>query len=166
MWNVLARAGVTAAGLPFIKETNPQEVYVDRIKRDFRIPDYYDAWNLYNADLAYWARYYTAPSHAVDPKDELVRDSAARAGIPSRRNVFEYGYLERGPGEPSAEGGSLGRASGGGASFADRFGNLAPSQAHAPRAPGEAAGSSMAGSPSSVRSADIRRLTRMPPTGR
>lgn len=48
---------MTAAGLPFIRETNPQEVYVERIKRDFRIPDYHDALQLYNSDPAYWARY-------------------------------------------------------------------------------------------------------------
>jgi len=62
MWNYLARAGVTAAGLPLIRETNPQEVYVERIKKDFRIPDYHDALQLFSSDPAYWVRYYGAPS--------------------------------------------------------------------------------------------------------
>ncbi|MCK1387355.1 hypothetical protein [Bradyrhizobium sp. 21] len=55
----------------------------------FRIPDYYDAWQLYNSDPACWERYYNPPPTAPEAKDTLVRDSAAQAGIPSRRNVFE-----------------------------------------------------------------------------
>lgn len=38
MWNYLARAEVTAAGLPFIRETNPQEVYVERLNPAPRPP--------------------------------------------------------------------------------------------------------------------------------
>jgi hypothetical protein len=58
MWSYLARAGVTLAGLPFIRELNARDVHVDRIKRDFRLHDYADAWNLYASDPAYWQRYY------------------------------------------------------------------------------------------------------------
>ena len=162
MWNYLARAGTTAAGLPFIRETNPQEVYVERIKKDFRIPDYYDAWQLYNSDPAYWARYYSPPSSSIDAKDELVRDSAAQAGVPSRRNVFEYGYPEPDPRSTPAGGTPPDRASGGDPSFAGRFGywtsqgGTVPVASEADEPAARAAGS--------VRLADIRRLTRLPPT--
>ncbi len=90
MWSYLARAGVTLAELPFIRELNARDVHVDRIKRDFRLHDYADAWNLYASDPAYWQRYYNPAADDPDPKGTLVRDSAAAAGIPSRRDVFEY----------------------------------------------------------------------------
>lgn len=163
MWNYLARAGMTAAGLRFIRETNPQEVYVERIKKDFRIPDYYDAWQLYNSNPAYWARYYSPPPNSIDAKDELVRDSAAQAGVPSRRNVFEYGYPEPDPRSRPAGSTPPDRASGGDPSFAGRFGNWTASQGGTAPVAGEAhePGARAVGS---VRLADIRRLTRLPPT--
>ncbi len=163
---LLKQGGRSLAGLAFTKELNAPEIYVDRIKRDLRIPDYHDAWQVYNSDPAYWERYYNPPSSAVEAKDTFVRDSAAQAGIPSRRNVFEYGYPEPDATAPSAEGGSLGRASGSGPSFADRFGNWTASQAGIVPAPGEADGEPAAGARGSVRPADIRRLTRVSPTGR
>lgn len=91
------RAGKTLAGTAFSKELNAPEVYVDRIKRDHRIADYYDAWRLYNADPGYWERYYNPPPDDPDPKDVFVRDSAAQAGVAGRRNAFEYGYPEPAP---------------------------------------------------------------------
>lgn len=160
MWNYLARLGVNLAGLPFIKGLNEHEVYVDRIKKDFRIADYHDAVQLYHSDPAYWARYYGPSSNSVDAKDELVRDSAAQAGIPSRRNVFEYGYPEPDP-RPTL-GNSSDRAARSDPSFAGRSGNRITSQASA--APVDEADGSAARVAGSVRLADIRRLTRMPPT--
>ncbi|WP_377829720.1 hypothetical protein ACFKHW_09470 [Bradyrhizobium lupini] len=166
MWNYLARAGVTAAGLPFIKDLNKHEVYVDRIKRDFRMPDYYDAWQLYNSDPAYWERYYNPPPSAVEAKDTFVRDSAAQTGIPSRNNVFEYGYPESDLRPSSTEGNSLGRASGSGPSLADRFGDWIASRASIAPGPDKVDEELAAGPSGSARPGDVRRLTRMPPTGR
>lgn len=71
--------------------TNEREAYVGRIKKDFHIDDYYDALELYNSDPAYWRQYYQ-PQASPDPARERIRDSAAAAGIPSRNNVWEYGY--------------------------------------------------------------------------
>jgi hypothetical protein len=71
MWNFLARAGVSLAGLQFIKKVNAPEVYADRIKRDFHLHDYADAWNLYASDPAYWERYYNPPSNDPEWKDNI-----------------------------------------------------------------------------------------------
>ena len=160
------RVGKTIAGTLFPKELNAPEVYVERIKRDHRIADYYDAWQLYNSDPDYWERYYNAPPNDVEAKDIFVRDSAAQAGVPSRRNVFEYGYPDPDLRASSTQGSSPGRASGSGPSFADRFGDWTASQAGTMPAAGEAGDEPAAGARGSVRPADIRRLTRMPPTGR
>ena len=69
---------------------NEDEAYVDRMKRDFHIDDYYRALDLYNSDPAYWQQYYR-PLPSPDPARERIRDSAAAAGVPSRYNVWEYG---------------------------------------------------------------------------
>jgi len=71
--------------------TNEREAYVGRVKKDFHIDDYYDALKLYNSDPAYWQQYYR-PLPSPDPAYERIRDSAAMAGVPSRYNVWEYGY--------------------------------------------------------------------------
>jgi hypothetical protein len=70
---------------------NEDEAYVDRMKRDFHIDDYYKALELYNSDPSYWRQYYR-PLPSPDPAHERIRDSAAMAGVPSRYNVWEYGY--------------------------------------------------------------------------
>lgn len=160
---LLKQGGRTLAGFAFTKELNAPEVYVERIKKDFRIPDYYDAWQLYNSDPAYWARYYSPPSNSVDAKDELVRDSVARAGVPSRRNVFEYGYPEPASSFRPAGGTPPDRASGGDPSFAGRFGSWTASQGGNAPVAGEADEPAVRAA-GSVRLADIRRLTRLPPT--
>jgi len=70
---------------------NESEVYVERIKRDFHIDDYYKALELYNSDPAYWQQYYRPPPR-LDAAFERIRDSVAMAGVPSRYNVWEYDY--------------------------------------------------------------------------
>lgn len=147
-------------GTSLHRRLNLDEVYVERIKKDFRIPDYCDAWQLYNSDPACWARYYNAPSNVIDAQSEMVRDSAAAAGVPSRRNVFEYGYPEPDPRPRPAGGSPSDRASRSPPSFASRFGNWTASQSSS--AP--AAADVPAARAEDVRLADIRRLTRMPPT--
>jgi hypothetical protein len=87
-----------------IRELNAPEVYADRIKRDMHLRDYADAWALYSSDPKYWERYY-APPAKPDWNDELVHDSAAAAGVPSRYNVFEYGFPQ-----PSADAARVGAA--------------------------------------------------------
>lgn len=159
---LLKQGGRSLAGLAFTKELNAPEVYVERIKKDFRVPDYYNAWQLYNSDPAYWARYYNAPSNAIDAKNEMVHDSAAGAGIPSRRNVFEYGYPEPDPRSTSGRGTPPDRASSSDPSFG-RFGNGTASQAGTALDAGDADGSA-ARAAGSIKLADIRRLTRMSPT--
>lgn len=48
------------------------------------------------SDRAHWERYYRElPS--PDWKHAIVQDSAAAAGVPSRNNVFEYGFPESNP---------------------------------------------------------------------
>jgi hypothetical protein len=104
MWNFLAReaakqiGGRIAAGKMIgIDEANGPEVYADRIKRDFHLHDYADAWALYDSDRTYWENYYHPRSNGPASNTETVRDSAAAAGVPSRNNVFEYGFPEPNP---------------------------------------------------------------------
>jgi hypothetical protein len=94
----LKHAGKTAIG-DDIEELNGPEAYADRIKRDFHLSEYADAQALYDGDRAYWEQYYR-PLPAPDWKSEIVRDSAAAAGVPSRNNVFEYGFPELGSSQP------------------------------------------------------------------
>lgn len=99
MWSFLGRqflkgVGRKAGGQFFNDELNGPEVYADRIKRDFHLDDYADAWALYDSDRAYWHRYYGPLPSGLSGKEAFVRDSAAAAGVPSRRNVFEYGFPE------------------------------------------------------------------------
>src|SRR5262249_5762992 len=98
MWEVFAKQIVKQAGKKignglFNDEVNGPEVYADRIKRDFKLEDYADAWALYDSDRAFWERYY-AELPSPDWKKVTVQDSAAAAGVPSRNNVFEYGFPE------------------------------------------------------------------------
>lgn len=155
MWNFLTRAGLTLAQLPFIKGLNAPEVYADRIRRDFRLRDYADAWNLYASDPAYWKRYYDPPRNDSEWKDALVRDSAAHRGVPSRRNVFEYEYPGSASGTPQAEHKRLPQAPDYADSLNDRLGKLA-APVPAPGAPSEPT----AGSSKAVRPEEVRVLTR------
>lgn len=107
MWELilrqlLAQAGRSIAGGFFHNELNGPEVYADRIKRDFHLNDYADAWALYSSDPKYWEKYYGAPPRPAW-NDELVRDSAAAAGVPSRNNVFEYGFPAPGASQPRTD---------------------------------------------------------------
>ena len=63
MWDFIVRqllreTGRKIGGRFFNDEVNGPEVYADRIIRDFRLPDYADAWALYDSDRAYWERWY------------------------------------------------------------------------------------------------------------
>jgi hypothetical protein len=51
-------------------------------------------------------KYILPTSAGPERKSELVRDSAATAGIPSRNNVFEYGFRETGSLPPPANTGA------------------------------------------------------------
>ena len=86
MWNFLAKEVAKKLILP--TELNKPEVYAERIKRDLKLHDYADAWALYDSDRAYWEDYYDRLPIRPDYKKELVRDSAAAAGVSSRNNVF------------------------------------------------------------------------------
>ena len=152
------RAGKTLAGTIFTKELNAPEVYVERIKRDHRLADYYDAWQLYNSDPDHWHRYYNPPPDDIEAKQIFVRDSAAQSGVSGRRNVFEYGYPESDSKKPIDRRPHVG-SGGYDASFADRFGNWSPFQTGVTPARGES------DHESAVRP-DIRRLTKVPPAGR
>jgi hypothetical protein len=107
MWNSLAREAAKRIGGAIVAnkiagadEPNGPEVYADRIKRDFRLHDYADAWALYDSDRPYWENYYRSrPSGQAN--NEFVRDSAAAAGVPGRNNVFEYGFPEMNSAQPS-----------------------------------------------------------------
>lgn len=62
MWDFLVRqllkeAGRKIAGKLFNDELSGPEAYADRIKRDFHLQDYADAWALYDSDRAHWERY-------------------------------------------------------------------------------------------------------------
>ena len=99
MWNFLAReaakrigGSVAANKIVGVDEANGPEVYADRIKRDFHLHDYAVAWALYDSDRAYWENYYRPRPNVPAWNAEMVRDSAAAAGVPSRNNVFEYGF--------------------------------------------------------------------------
>jgi hypothetical protein len=164
VWNfllnqILKQGGRSLAGLAFTKQLNGPEAYADRIKRDFRLHDYADAWNLYNSDPAYWERYYNSPPNDLQWKDAFVRESAAQAGIPSRRNVIEYDYPGSAFGVPLTQDKPLGPASAHTNSFVDRFGNWTASPAGSMSASGTPSVSS-AGPPNAVRVDDVRRLTR------
>jgi hypothetical protein len=107
MWNSLAREAAKRIGGTIVankiagaEEPNGPEVYADRIKRDFHLHDYADAWALYDSDRAYWENYYRSLPRGP-ANNEFVRDSAAAAGVPSRNNVFEYGFPENNSVEPS-----------------------------------------------------------------
>lgn len=106
MWEFLARqllkeAGRKIGGKFFNDEANGPEAYADRIKRDFHLHDYADAWALYDSDRAYWERFYSTLPTGPDRNNVFVRDSAAAAGVPSRNNVFEYGFPESSSARPS-----------------------------------------------------------------
>jgi hypothetical protein len=73
---------------------------MSRIKRDFHLQQYNDALALYASDPDYWERWY-APPPSPDPAAEIQHDSVMAAGVPSRYNVFEYGYPK--PSAPSGE---------------------------------------------------------------
>ena len=75
-------------GVLISKEANGPEAYADRIKRDFHLHDYADAWSLYASDPAYWEKRY-GPALKPNPGNDIVHDSVRAAGIPSRYNVFE-----------------------------------------------------------------------------
>ncbi|WOH68100.1 hypothetical protein [Bradyrhizobium sp. BWA-3-5] len=107
MWSFLAReaakrigGAIVANKIAGVDEPNGPEAYADRIKRDFRLHDYADAWALYDSDRAYWENYYR-PQPNGPANNAFVRDSAAVAGIPSRNNVFEHGFPESGSVQPS-----------------------------------------------------------------
>lgn len=178
MWNFLLRqllqqgrrapfkrAGKDLAGLFFADELNAPEAYADRIKRDLRLKDYADAWNLYSSDPAYWERYYNPPPSDPEWKDTFVRDSAAGAGIPSRRNVFEYGYPGSAAEQLLSEG--MPRHMPDNAdSFADRFGSwrsVPPGGVPAPSSGAPIAPSP--GSPPATAPNNVRRLTRQDAPG-
>lgn len=96
MWEFLLRqlmkqAGRGLAGTLFNDEANGPEAYADRIKRDFHLEDYADAWKRYASDPDYWHNYYGYQPRP-DAKTEIMHDSVAAAGIPSRYNVWEYDY--------------------------------------------------------------------------
>lgn len=100
MWNSLARevakrigGTIVANKMAGVEEPNGPEAYADRIKRDFHLHDYADAWALYDSDRPYWENYYR-PRPNGPANNEFVRDSAAAAGVPGRNNVFEYGFPE------------------------------------------------------------------------
>jgi hypothetical protein len=110
MWEFLIRqllkeVGRTAASKFFGNEANRPEAYADRIKRDFHLHDYADAWALYNSDPAYWERWY-APQRSSAWNTEIQHDSARAAGTPSRYNVLEYGYPELDRQPPTAAAGT------------------------------------------------------------
>ena len=101
MWDFLAKQILKQAGKKignsfFSDDANAPEVYADRIKRDFKLDDYAEAWSLYDSDPAYWERYYRELPRP-DWKNDVIMNSAAAAGVPSRNNVFEYGFPESGP---------------------------------------------------------------------
>lgn len=110
MWELPARVFLNAAAKKagsgiaakfFNDVANEPEAYADRIMRDYKLNDYADAWALYDSNRAYWEKYYGPPPSGPDSKTRIVRDSARAAGVPSRNNVFEYGYPESGLGQPS-----------------------------------------------------------------
>jgi hypothetical protein len=108
MWDFLVRqllrqAGRSAGGKLFNDDANGPEAYADRIMRDFHLHDYADAWVLYDSDRAYWEAYYGPPPSGLDRNRVFVRDSAAAAGVPSRNNVFEYGFPESSSSSSSSE---------------------------------------------------------------
>ena len=65
-------------------ELNKDEAYADRIKREFRLRDYYQAWSLYDSDRAYWKQLYgddplNSPNHPTHPPSSLLPpDPSAR----------------------------------------------------------------------------------------
>lgn len=89
------QAATRGLGLFISKEANGPEAYADRIKRDFHLRDYADAWSLYASDPAYWEKRY-APAPKPDAANEILHDSVRAAGVPGRYNVIEYGYPEPG----------------------------------------------------------------------
>lgn len=76
----------------FNDDANAPEAYADRIKRDLHLHDYDDAREFYTSDPAYWQNVYNPQPNNPDAKQTYVRGSAAAAGVPSRYNVFEYGF--------------------------------------------------------------------------
>ena len=106
MWNLLARelakrigGTIVANKMAGVEEPNGPEAYADRIKRDFHLHDYADAWGSHS-DRPYWENYYR-PRPNGPANNEFVRDFAAAAGVPGRNNVFEYGFPELNSVRPS-----------------------------------------------------------------
>lgn len=83
-------------------ELNKDEAYADRIKRELRLRDYYQAWSLYDSDRAYWKQFYgddplNSPNHPASPPSSL---------LPLQPSPHDRGdrYLNPAPMDPSTSG--------------------------------------------------------------
>lgn len=146
--------GSKTAGEFFNDELSKDEAYADRIKREFRLRDYHQAWELYDSNRAYWKELYgddplNSRNHPASPPSSLVpREPPLRQ--PS------YNYLNPAPMDSSISG-PFGTG-----------GQFAPGSATSPRPVYEKRSSA----PSDASSSDvvdngqpIRRLVRLPGTG-
>ena len=89
-------------------ELNKDEAYADRIKREFRLRDYYQAWSPYDSDRAYWKQLYgddplNSQSHPASPPGSLVpREPVTRD---RGDNYLDPRRMESGTPGPLATGG-------------------------------------------------------------
>lgn len=94
--------GKWIAGEMLGTEVNKDEAYADRIKREFRLRDYYQAWSLYDSNRAYWRQLYgddplNSPNHPASPPTSLLPRP------PSTRNRDDI-YLNPVPMDPGTAG--------------------------------------------------------------
>ena len=81
----------------FNSELSKPEAYVDRIKREFQLPEHADALLRYNSNPAYWKKLYgddplKSPNHPV-PQDALLpRQGGSYLGAPSSSDPVYRGF--------------------------------------------------------------------------
>lgn len=81
------QGGQKLFGKLFDSELNKPEAYADRIKREFRLRDYAQAWDLYDSNRRYWENLYgddplNSRNHPASPPSSLLprAPSAPTAG--------------------------------------------------------------------------------------
>jgi hypothetical protein len=102
--------GKRIAGEILGTEVNKDEAYADRIKREFRLRDYYQAWSLYDSNRAYWRELYgddplNSPHHPASPPSSLLpRPPSAR----DRSDIYlNHAPMDPGKSDPFGTGGQF-----------------------------------------------------------
>jgi hypothetical protein len=88
--------------IPSKKFPQPWNAKVSSIEGGIGLPGFAGTTTYTPQQIAdFLTKYILPPPSGPDSKNVFVRDSAAGAGVPSRNNVYEYGYPDSSSGQPS-----------------------------------------------------------------